>query len=328
VNVTRQNDPRYGQLTRAAVDAKLATTPGATKTGTNNYTYSAYVSDVFNVTDQLSAMVSLRFDYFDTKPTINYNTMVKSGKYDQRALSPKFGLVYQVVKDKVSLFANYMNGFRNVSPVPGNEQAGYPVNLKPQQADQKEGGIKLDILQHKLAFTASYYDILVTNISRGITVNGQNVTIQDGEQRSKGVEFDLIANPVPGLNIIAGYGYNDSKMVNAAPATKDRRPNAAGPSSLANFWISYAVRGGHLRGFGGGFGGNYASENIITSTLATGDFTLPSYTVFNATVFYNADKFRVAVKADNITNKEYFGGWTTVEKQMPRRFSASVAVKF
>lgn len=328
INVTKQTDPRYGQLTRAAVDAKLAVTPGASKNGTNNYTYSAYVSDVFNVTDQLSAMVSLRFDYFDTKPSINYNTMVKSGKYDQRALSPKFGLVYQVVKDKVSLFANYMNGFKNVSPIPSNEQAGYPVNLKPQQADQKEGGIKLDILQHKLVLTASYYDILVTNISRGITVDGLNVTIQDGSQKSKGVEFDLIANPVQGLNIVAGYGYNESKIINAAPATKDKRPNSAGPASLANFWISYTAKAGHLRGFGAGFGGNYASENIITSTLATGDFKLPSYTVLNATVFYNADKFRFAVKADNITDKEYFGGWTTVEKQMPRRFSASVAVKF
>lgn len=329
VNVTRVNDPRYGQLTRAAVDAKLAVTPGATKNGTNNYTYSAYVSDVFNVTDQLSAMVSLRFDYFDTKPSINYNTMVKSGKYDQRALSPKFGLVYQLIEDKVSVFANYMNGFRNVSPVVSNEQAGYPVNLKPQQADQKEGGIKLDVLQHRLAFTASYYDILVNNISRGITTDeGINVTIQDGEQRSRGVEFDLIANPVLGLNIIAGYSYNDSKIVNAAPATKDRRPNSAGPSSLANFWISYTARGGNLKGFGAGFGGNYASDNIITSTLATGDFKLPSYTVLNATLFYNADKFRVGIKADNIADKEYFGGWTTVEKQMPRRFSASVAVKF
>lgn len=337
INVTRPNDPRYGQLTRSAVDAKLAVTPGAAKNGTNNYTYSAYVSDVFNITKKLMAMVSLRFDYFDTKASINYNTMAKSGKYDQKSFSPKFGLVYQVVEDQVSLFANYMNGFRNVSPIASNEQAGYPVNLKPQQADQKEGGVKLDLFNHKLTFTASYYDILVTNISRGITVDDPNdpdpskllnVTIQDGEQQSRGVEFDLVASPITGLNIVAGYGYNHSKIVNAAPATKDRRPNSAGPSSLANLWISYTAKWGKLRGFGAGFGGNYAGENTITSTLATGDFKLPSYTVLNASVFYSADKFRIAVKADNIADKEYFGGWTTIEKQMPRRYSASIALKF
>lgn len=337
VNVTRPNDPRYGRLTRAAVDAKLAATNGATKTGTNNYTYSAYVSDVFNVTKQLMAMVSLRFDYFDNKPSIDYNTMTKSGKYDQKSFSPKFGLVYQIIDEKVSVFANYLNGFKNLAPVTGNAAAGYPVNMKPQQADQKEGGVKLDLFNHKLALTASYYDIEVTNTTMSISVpdpndpsKNLNVTVQDGNQKSKGVEFDLIATPLPGLNIVAGYGYNDSKVLNASASagTKGRRPNSAGPANLANFWISYTARTGKLQGFGAGFGGNYASENRITSTLVTGDFNLPAYTVLNATLFYNASKFRLAVKADNIADKEYFGGWTTIEKQMPRRFSASITLKF
>lgn len=335
VNVTRNNDPRYGQLTRSAVDAKLAVTPGASKGSTNNYTYSAYVSDVFNVTPQLSAMLSLRFDYFDTKPSVNYLTMAKTGKYDQSAWSPKFGLVYQVLEDKLSVFGNYMNGFRNVSPVTGNLAAGYEVNMKPQQAEQLEAGVKMDLFQHKLTFTASYYNIEVDNISRAISVADPNdaskmlnVTIQDGTQRSRGVEFDMVANPLPGLNIVAGYSYNDSKIINAAPATKGRRPNAAGPASLANAWISYTARAGSLAGFGAGIGGNYAGENKITSSLATGDFILPSYTIVNATLFYNASKFRIAIKADNIADKEYFGGWTTVEKQMPRRYSANLTVRF
>lgn len=337
VNVTRNDDPRYGQLTRAAVDAKLAVTPGATKGSTNVYTYSAYVSDVFNITPQLTAMASLRFDYFDTRPSVNHNTGVKSGQYDQKALSPKFGLNYQLLDERLSVFVNYMNGFRNVAPVTGNQAAGYPVNLKPQQANQYEAGIKTDLFNHKLTLTASYYNIEVDKITRSISVDDPNsedpaqmlnVTIQDGTQRSRGVEVDLVANPLPGLNIVAGYAYNDSKILNAAPATKGRRPNTAGPASMANAWISYTFRSGKLQGFGAGVGGNMAGENIITSTLATGDFILPSYTVVNATLFYNASKFRLALKADNIADKEYFSGWTTVEKQMPRRCSASVAFRF
>lgn len=332
VNVT-MNDPRYGQLNRAAVDAKAAAGGAPVRNRADNYTYSAYVSDVFNITPRLMAMLSLRFDHFDNKPTINFNTGAKSGKYHQNALSPKLGLVYQVVEDKVSLFANYMNGFRNVAPIPSNEQAGYPVNLEPQQADQKEGGFKLDLFNHKLLFTASYYDILVKNITRVISVdNGNgtnvNVTIQDGQQRAKGLEFDLVANPAQGLNIIAGYSYNDSRIEKAAPATDGRRPNSAGPANLANLWISYTATTGELRGLGAGLGGNYAGKNLITSSLPTGNFYLPEYTVFNASVFYDAKKYRLAIKADNLTNKEYFGGWTTIEKQMPRRFAASMTFKF
>jgi iron complex outermembrane receptor protein len=50
--------------------------------------------------------------------------------------------------------------------------------------------------------------------------------------------------------------------------------------------------------------------------------------ILNATVFYNAPKYRLALKLDNLTNKEYFAGWSTVEKQMPRRLAASFAYKF
>ena len=72
----------------------------------------------------------------------------------------------------------------------------------------------------------------------------------------------------------------------------------------------------------------YASENLITNTVATGIFTLPSYTILNASVFYSVGAYRLAVKVDNLANKEYFGGWTTVEKQMSRRLAVSAGFKF
>jgi iron complex outermembrane receptor protein len=75
-------------------------------------------------------------------------------------------------------------------------------------------------------------------------------------------------------------------------------------------------------------GGNYASENLITNSSVTGVFTLPSYTVLNASVFYNISKMRLGLKLDNLTNKQYFSGWTTIEPQMPRRLMANVSFSF
>ena len=323
-------DPNYGLLTQQAVDGKLATSTTPTKTGSNSWTYSAYVSDVLNITDQLLVMASLRFDYFDNKGSIDYKTDKKSGRYEQPALSPKLGIVYQVVKDRVSVFGNYMNGFKNVYVVQPVSTA--PNNFKPQQANQLEAGVKLDMLSHKLTLTASYYDILVTNSTRTepFESGGKTymITVQDGSQKSKGVEFDLIANPIKGFNIIAGYGYNDSKMVKAASTVEGLRPTTAGPANLVNLWASYTFFQGTLKGFGLGFGGNYASENVIANSSIIGKFTLPSYAVANATVFYNTPKYRLAIKVDNITDKAYYGGWSTIERQMPRRVIASVALKF
>lgn len=331
LNAINPKDPRYSQLNKEAVDAKLAQlTRGHTRNRVLVNTYSAYISDVLNITDALSAMLSLRVDHYDTKGTEDYDKDTTLGRYTQTAVSPKFGLVYQIVKDKVSVFANYMNGFNNTPPM-STPPPGMDATLKPRQANQIEGGIKLDLLNHRLNFTASYYDLTVDNMTRtaSITIDGQNYnyTIQDGTQVSRGFEADLTASPVNGLNIVAGYGYNNSKT-KASKTDNGLRPTTAGPEHLANLWVSYTATGGKLQGLGAGFGGNYASENLITNSVLAGVFTLPSYTILNASVFYNMKACRLAVKVDNIANKEYFGGWTTVEKQMPRRLSVSAGFKF
>jgi iron complex outermembrane receptor protein len=36
--------------------------------------------------------------------------------------------------------------------------------------------------------------------------------VLSGETNSKGVELDIVAKPVEGLNIIAGYSYNDMRF--------------------------------------------------------------------------------------------------------------------
>lgn len=332
INTSKANDPRYGGLSLGGLQAKIgASTQQYARSRSVSYVYSAYVSDVLNITDQLLAMASLRVDRFDNKGTINLNTGASSGDYGQTAVSPKLGLIYQVVKDRVSLFGNYMNGFKNVAPVlqPLPEYSG---NLKPQHANQFEGGLKADILNHRLTFTASYYDINVTNVTRSITVTQNNapynITIQDGEQSSRGVEFDLVANPIDGLNIIAGYSHNDSKMQKSSPSVEGLRPVGAGPANMANFFVNYTIQSRGLKGLGFNFGGNYAGENIITNTAATGAFTLPSYTVLNAGVTYTSSAWRFGVKVDNLTDKLYFKGWTTVEPQMPRAFVANLSFRF
>lgn len=329
---TAIDDPNYYNYNRQLVDQKIAGSPQPytyTRAGTN--IYSIYASDVINLTDRFIAMLSLRADRFQGLGTTIKNTGVTDGKYMQTAFSPKFGLVYQVVKDQVSLFANYMNGFRNVAPA-HQPFSDIPSTFKPQQANQFEGGVKLDVLANRLSFTASYYDISVKNITRTEQMERNdslyNYTVQNGTQLSRGFEFDLTARPVDGLNIVLGYSNNFSKLTNADVNVNDRRPTGAGPRELLNYWVSYKFNQGYLSGFGIGFGGNSASKNIVTNDLRTGTFTLPSYTVLNASLFYDHKKFRIGLKADNITDKLYFKGWSTLEPQTPRSFLANLTYKF
>jgi iron complex outermembrane receptor protein len=328
------NDPRYGTISSAAIQARIA---AATSDLTRNYStvemVSAYASDVVNITDQLMAMLSIRVDKYNSKGTFNRNTglMIRDTKFDQTTVSSKFGLVYQVIKDQVAVFGNYMNGFLYLAPVvqPLADISGV---FKPQQANQWEGGVKLDILKNRLSLTASYYDISVTNVTRteALVRNGTsyNITVQNGTQNSKGYEVELLANPADGLNLMAGYGHNSSTLTKAIAALEGRRPAMAGPADLANFWGSYTLQKGKVKGLGVGFGGNYVSEHLTANSAATGVFTLPAYTLLNATAFYDAKGYRIGLKLDNVTDQLYFTGQGTLTAQMPRSFSANLTVKF
>ena len=290
-------------------------------------TYSAYASNVINVTDNLIAMAALRVDHFDNNGSYDEASGKYSGAYKQTAFSPKFGLVYQPVKDKISLFANYQNGFTNQQ---GVDYAGN--TFKPEQANQLEGGIKLNIFHGKLNTTLSYYDIKVKDIIRTYTgsepdPSNPNPQIQDGTQLSKGFEAEVIANPFRGLNVVAGLAYNNSKLTKADDDVKGRRPATAMSPYTANLWLSYHLQG-TLKGLGFGFGGNYASDNKILNSVYYGEFILPAYTVLNAAVFYDHPKFRVGLKIDNLTNKEYWIGYTTMNPQKLRSVTGSIAFKF
>ena len=333
VNGKLSDDKNDSKISRYAVDQKLA---ASTATAVRNQTpvsvYSAYIADVLNITDKLLALLSVRVDRFSSKGTTNRitNTKVTNSEYKQTAISPKFGLVYQVVKEKVSLFANYLNGFANVAPVT-QPLPDYSGALKPQLAKQYEGGIKLGLVDNRLQMTASYYNIKVEKMNRTEVVVrdsiNHNVIVQDGTQTSKGFEFELVANLTNGLHIVAGYGHNDSKITKSAKSIEGKRPVSAGPANLANAWISYTLPQGKLKGLGVGVGINYAGEHLTANSTTTGVFTFPSYKLLHATAFYDARWFGLGIKIDNITDEQYFVGQGVLSAQMPRSFMANVTIK-
>lgn len=292
-------------------------------------TYSAYAADVLNLTDNLMVMAALRADHFVNQGNYDPTTGVTSGGYHQTTLSPKFGIVYQPIKDRVSLFANYQNGFTNKTGTDYRAKV-----FKPEQANQAEAGVKLDLFEGRLTSTVSVYSIKVRDIVRAYipTVPDPSLPpfpqIQDGTQVSKGIEAEVIANPIRGLNIVAGFSYNDSKYEKADGDVEGRRPGTASSPYTANWWVSYRLPAGPVKGLGLGIGGNYASDNKVINNISQGVFTLPAYTVLNASVFYEYSKFRFAVKSDNFTNQKYWIGYTTVNPQKLRSVVGSISFKF
>ena len=267
-------------------------------------TYSAYVSDVVTFLDRINVMAGVRVDRYHDR----------ANDYLQTAWSPKLGLVYQIIKKEISLFVNYQNGFKNVQP--GTLADNTRQYFKPEHANQLETGVKFELLDGKINGTASYYSIKVQDKVRTM-IDSDRITysVQDGTQRSKGFEFDLIANPVKGFHIIVGYGYNDSKFENVGynlKETEGKRPVGV-PKNAANYWASYKFTQGSMNGFGLGFGGNYSDSyyfNDINTVKISGFHTL------DASLFYEMPKYRVSLKVNNLNNKKY---WTALSWSIPQQ---------
>lgn len=316
------------RVNRNTIDA-LTATSAVRKENNGDNTYAAYVSNVFNINDQLMVMASLRVDRFQFKGVYDIttgeikgglsNSGVQAGPYGQTAFSPKLGIVYEVLKNKLSLFGNYMNGFNNVSGVDINGNS-----FRPEYANQLEFGVKTDLFNHRLVGTLSYYNIRVDNVLR-TNPDDINYSIQDGTQLSKGMEAEITVNPFDGLNIVAGYAYNDSKYSKANPAVNGLRPALSGPANMFNYWISYRIPQGKLKGLGIGTGANMGSSSYQTNTQ-TAKVIIPSYKMFDIGIFYDQPKYRVGLKFDNITNEK---AWSVrLTPQAPARFLGSVSLKF
>lgn len=298
----------FTPIRRKGVDAGLALTTSAIA---DQKTFSVYACDVINFTDRLSAMLSLRVDNFDREKVGTVEG------YNQTALAPKLGLVYELVKDQVSVFGNYMNGFQNMQPITQPDASIFV--LDPIYAVQYEGGIKAEAFNKKLTGSVSYYNITIDNATR---LNAVGFTEQDGKQVSKGFDFELVAAPINGLTLIAGYGYNDNRIVKASDAAIEGNKATSSPENVVNFWSSYTFQN-KLKGLGLGFGANYVDKNFFT---AENTFYIPSYTVYNASVYYDHSTWRVGLKFNNLSNERYWDFWGT--SQAPANILANLIIKF
>lgn len=317
--------------TRANLDAVLANSSRA-NSDINQNVLSGYISDVVNILPELSVMAGVRYDKFNYKGDAN-DPSDDEKEYTKSTFSPKFGIVYQPILDQLSVFANYQNGFSYVNPErvpvdisnPDGETKLQSYDL--EQANQLEFGVKTNLFNNKVETTLSYYNITVKDKVMGFGAKKQ----QDATVKSKGFELEVNTNPIDGLNLRGGISYNDAKVTQSKsrPDLINKRLAEAGPETSYNFWADYKFQEGIVKNVGLGFGLNGASKyNTMVGYPIAGDFYLPAYTIFNASIYYEVDKFRISIKGNNLTDKVYYTGWSTITPQAPRAFLGTVSYKF
>ena len=98
-------------------------------------TYSGYISNLFTPVENLHIMAGLRYennDYLGGTSGTNIEL-----PFNQSAFSPKAGIVYEIVKEKFSVFGNYQNSFKSNGYYASNV-AGDMVLSDPERGNQFE----------------------------------------------------------------------------------------------------------------------------------------------------------------------------------------------
>ena len=340
---------------------------------TDTQRFGVYAQDLISITDYVKVLAGLRWSWQESEVTTSKEVIGKVNGVDtitttlenatattgtktlNRAYSPKAGLVIQPNKD-LSLFASYSNSF--------TPNSGTTVDLQPLDPsiiDQFEVGIKKDFWKGILSTNVTAYQISNNNLAQtvlfaadGVTPNvNTNLKELVGGTKGKGIEIDVTAKPTLGLNIIAGYSFNETKISKSSGTSGSLVVGdilARTPKHTANLSFFYKLPSGTLKGLTFGAIGNYIGDRTggwndryvwtenkpvttpktYTVTIEDRDIPLEGYTTIDFSAGYEWKKFSILCKLSNVTNELNYTVHEnySVNPIAPRQVLTSLKYKF
>jgi len=306
----------------------------------------AYVQDLISVSDKIKLLVGMRWSIqkgLSATTTYLLKDSVAKGKATTAdAFSPRIGLVYKPL-ESMSAFASYSNSFSVNS---GTDVSGNA--LAPSLIDQFEIGIKNNFVEGKLSANLTFYKIINNNLAQtaqfaadGITPNN-NTALKElaGQTTSNGIELDINAQPVKGLNILAGYSYNNMRYTDTKEAKGnyiegERLVNT--PAHTANSSAFYTIQKGRLKGLKFGVGGFYIGDrfggwNNTQQQAQTYSRLIPvdGFTTVDISAGFTYKKISLMAKVSNLFNEYnyYVHENYSINPIAPRQLISTVSIKF
>jgi len=276
-------DPDYGQPPPAQ--------PLTEHSEANLRAVGFYIQDQLKIGSDVTVTLGGRFD---RAKTTAYSPSGRNEADDDK-FSPKVGVTWQFVPG-FAAYANYSESFR---PQPRSPLAG-GGNAPPETGVNYEVGLKADSEDGTLGGTLALFDITRDNVA-AITADPRFYAVSD-QQRSRGVEVDARWSPVSGLDLTAAYTYTHIRVTEG---DNDGATPRNVPAHMYSAWAHYRLQEGPLEGFGFGAG-------VSHYTKQQGDdgntFTLPAYTLVDATVSYEQGPYRAQLNVSNLFDEEYYVG--------------------
>ncbi|MEE4463144.1 TonB-dependent siderophore receptor, partial [Azotobacter chroococcum] len=178
-----------------------------------------------------------------------------------------------------------------------NSRTGEP--FEPEEGEQWEVGIKYQPVGFDGSFNLALFEMTQSNVR---TSGDNGITVQLGEVRSKGIEFEAVANVTERLRLTGSMTYLDMEITKSLDAQERGKTPASVADRMASLWATYTFKGGPLDGFALGAGARYTGNSWGDSTET---MEVPSYTLYDAMASYTWKDIKLQLNATNLTDKEY-----------------------
>lgn len=270
------------------------------------------LQDLIKVGDKTHVMLAARRTLYDAETTIyvpnlpNFPTTSRGTSTTQDFKSgkwvPSYGISYDITPD-VTVYANHYKGFQanNVA----DNTTGLP--LPPRQSDSKEAGVKVKFNDDALSLTSAIFQMEETGVP---ITDGFGQTTGTQGRKSKGVDFDLAGEILPGWAINASYTYTDFAEPPAPeginPAFSASPQTVGQPKHSASVWTSYELLQGSFRGLGAGIGVNAYSSTVNGSPAGFNYFDLPGGAQTDASIFYRQKDWSLTLGVKNIFDRTLY----------------------
>lgn len=334
----------------------LTLAPGAvltllpTRIDTKTKSYAAFAQGTFAITDALKLTVGIRYSEdqkqldgdiqnrlpFGPGPAIALANVRLSPSFG--SWTPKFGLDYKPT-DNLLLYLSASRGFKagGFNGLAVGNPGVFSTIYQPQTVWAYEAGVKLSALDRKLTANLSVFRNEFSDLQQTSQIGAGSFAVQNvGSGRLDGIELELSANPVPGLDLFANFALNDDRYRQLNPLADAARFGAT-RLPLTSKW-SYQLGGSYvtqpifddrvkLR-----FLANYSARggyfSVVNNLLLTEGYGLLDAGI--ALVERN-DRWSLTLGGRNLTDKLYFTTAATADAIAigePRTWTLTLRTKF
>ena len=339
----------YGSNEKTDIDTESPEFSELRIQDTNINSYAVFGQVTYTMVDRLHLTTGLRYDRQELEGEQRYDfldwignpqTMYFDKDLDYDELLPKFSIAFDIadnIMTYVSASKGYLVGGYNYATASDNKSFSYDS----EYIWNYEAGIKTTWLADKLIANLAYFYIDIDDKQ----VHGFDAITHSSEVRnaakahSQGVEFELQARPLRGLELFGSFGYTEAKFDKWIATEwnsdytdlvqydyKDKYMQNA-PKYTFNLGMQYRHNNGFfvradLHGIGDFYGD---PKNTVKED---------AYQLVNLRLGYEREHFDILLWCDNLFDKGYetikydWAGDELVQDGEPRMFGLTVTYRF